>query len=143
MEVFLSAALAGALVCLLYVLYRSGWLVLNTKRALLYAEAPRLGRPRIQARFSGCTGTVRRVVRLRQPCRFVFSPALNKGCVHVEIRGWDRRMLAILTAEAPCAVVDPGPAGCCRLSAVFEQADGSYALTWQAAEDFQQTLSKC
>ena len=71
MEVFLSAALAGALVCLLYVLYRSGWLVLNTKRALLYAEAPRLGRPRIQVRFSGCTGTMRSISAENPPGRIM------------------------------------------------------------------------
>ncbi|BFJ85308.1 hypothetical protein WMO24_13665 [Ruthenibacterium sp. CLA-JM-H11] len=61
MEVFLPAALAGALVCLLYVLYRSGWLVLNTKRALLYAEAPAwagpASRPAFRAAPAPCEGS--------------------------------------------------------------------------------------
>lgn len=128
----LYAAAAAAVAGLFLLLYRQGLLVLNTKTALLYVGTPRLGKNRLGATVSACSGSVRRVIRLKKAARyrFVLSPEMTEGTVCVEIRGRGTKPAARLSAEAPCAVIDTGATARYRITTEFERAGGTYTLCW-------------
>lgn len=135
MAPFLVTAAAAALLLLFYGLYRQGLAVINTKTALLYLGTPRLGKNRncLQATFTACNGSVRRVLRLSKykTYRFSFSAATTKGSVWVEMYGKDGELAARLSNEQPNVTLYTGEATGYRVSTRFASADGRYKLTWE------------
>lgn len=82
-----------------YVLYAEGLMAVNAKRAVLYVGTDR-GK---KARFSSCTGYVKRVLRFREgrEYRVAFACALTEGEVSLEILDRKRRPLLTLDRETP------------------------------------------
>ena len=121
-------------VCLGYILYINGLLVVNTKTALFYMGSPRLGERQncITAKFSSCNGVIKRVIRLREAQRyqFVFSSNMTKGSVSVELRGTGKEIVEILDRNNPCAVISTDKAKRYRVATKFVNADGEYTLSW-------------
>ena len=73
------------------ILYRNGFLVLSSKRALSFIGIRR-GR---EASFTACTGHIRWVVRFpdSKTVRVSFAPQLTKGSISLEIRDHDAQLL--------------------------------------------------
>ena len=95
---FILPAVIAMVLGLMYILYRSGYAVMNRKYALLYTESPRMGKRRgcIEARFLSCSGVTKRVIRLPRSRRyqFIFSSNTTKGSVCVEIYGNKNALIA-------------------------------------------------
>lgn len=121
-------------VCLGYILYINGFLVVNSKTALLYMGSPRLGKRQncITAKFSSCNGVIKRVICLRDAKRyqFVLSSNMTKGAVSVELRGTGKEVVAILDHNNPCAVISTDKSKRYRVATRFVKADGEYTLSW-------------
>lgn len=128
----LLAIIAVMAICLGYILYINGFLVVNTKKALLYIESPRWGksRNRMKARFLSCSGMVKRVICIKEAkrCQFVLSSDTTKGTVCVEILGRGKEAAASLKKNTPCAVVPTDKTGRYRIKTKFVKADGEYTL---------------
>lgn len=127
----IAGVIAGA-----YMLYLNGWLIFNFKMAIFYKESRPFGKApsSIRAKFRSCNGVIKRVIRLKpgKQYQFVLSKRMTKGAVHVEIRTRNGESLLTLDDQTPKAVlaVQKGR----RYYAVirFEEADGEYALCWNA-----------
>ena len=96
--------LAVLIAAALYLLYQFGWMAVRSKYALLYTGSLRGGR----ARFSGCSGSVRRILRVRESrnYRFSFALELTRGEVTAELSDGSGQQLFLLdsrqqTAEVP------------------------------------------
>lgn len=104
---FALGAMAGGLG---YFLYLNGFLVINAKTVLLYIGSPRFGMRRnfTKAKFSSCSGVVKRVICLRKAGRysFTFLSSTTKGTVFVEIQGRERNVIATLDRNNPRAVIE-------------------------------------
>lgn len=119
---------------LIYILYNNGLGVINSKVALIYQGYPRIGqnKNRIKANFASCRGTTKRVIRLQsgKMYQFVFSSAVTKGTVCVEIVDKENDNLVVLDQEHPSAILSVGPRGRLYVTTRFTKADGKYELTW-------------
>lgn len=104
---FALGAMAGGLG---YFLYLNGFLVINAKTALLYIGSPRFGMRWnfTKAKFSSCSGVVKRVICLRKAGRysFTFLSSTTKGTVFVEIQGRERNVIATLDRDNPRTVIE-------------------------------------
>ena len=122
--------LVAALVCLLlWFLYRSGYTVLRSMHSVSFVG--RLcGR---QASFSGCTETMRRIVRFEEarPYRFGIDLQLKKGSLTAELRDKQGNLLFTLSEASPHAEITPDPAMRYTLLFRFAKATGSYSITWE------------
>ena len=114
---------------LFYALFRSGKLSVSQKRAALFL-ASRDGK---RIRFADCSGSVLRMIRLREDgeYRFTFTAELTKGDASVEILGADKAPLLCLTAEEPCGCIALKRAERCAFRFRFDGATGSVAVDWQ------------
>lgn len=123
---------------LVYLLYRNGIGVINSKAALLYQGYPRVGRNRnrIKAKFISCRGTTKRVICLRpeRTYRFVFSPLITKGTVWIEIREKPKAPPLVLDWQHPCAAIPVKGDGRLFVTTRFTRADGEYELSWDIQE---------
>ena len=132
---FIIGGMLVAVACLGYFLYRNGWLVVNTKTALFYKGSfvSGKGEKRVHAKFSLCSGTVRRVIRLQRqtPYIFVFFSAIARGSVEIEIWNGKTEVLAVLNDNSPEAVIQAESTGRCWITVKFTKADGEYTLSWR------------
>lgn len=119
---------------LIYILYSNGIGVINSKAALVYQGYPRIGqnKNRIKANFASCRGTTKRVIRLQsgKMYQFVFSSAVTKGTVCVEIVDKENDNLVVLDQEHPSAILSVGSGGRLYVTTRFTKADGKYELIW-------------
>lgn len=134
-NMFILPAVIAMIFGLMYILYRSGFAVMNRKYALLYTEYPRMGKRRscIEARFLSCSGVTKRVIRLPRSRRyqFVFSSNTTKGSVCVEIYGTQNALMATLNNEQPCLIISTEEKTGYRVVTKFKDADGEYRLIWK------------
>ena len=132
---FALGAMAGGLG---YFLYLNGFLVINAKTALLYIGSPRFGMRRnfTKAKFSSCSGDVKRVICLRKAGRysFTFLSSTTKGTVFVEIQGRERNVNATLDRNNPRAVIETDQMKRYRVATRFVLADGECMLFWNKEE---------
>lgn len=123
---------------LIYLLYINGIGVINSKAALVYQGYPRVGKNknRIKAKFVSCRGITKRVICL-QPGKmylFVFSSAITKGTVCVEIRDKQKKNLLVLDQQHPSAILSAGQGGRLHVTTRYTKADGEYELFWDVQE---------
>ena len=99
MEIGKIIALLAGLAVLFAVLYRSGLMVVKQIRALVYIDR-KWGR---RVTFQRCTGTVRRVFRVRETrtYRVTLQSTLTGGNIKTEILDREKRPLLTLTPEKP------------------------------------------
>ena len=117
------------MVLLFYILYINGYMVMNSKRALMYVGAA-WGK---RASFTSCSGYTKRVIKFEEARTYYFdlNLELNKGDVTVEILDRQKQCLLSLdqnTAQG-CINVEKGK----RYYMVvrFRAASGNYAIDWK------------
>ena len=113
---------------LMYLLYVGGYLVINAKSAVMYIGSGRGNR----ARFSGCNGYIKRVVKFKEnrEYHFVLSTELSKGEVSIELL--DRSGMSVLCLDSSTGEGSITPVAKRRYDLVirFQAASGSYELDW-------------
>ena len=112
----------------MYLLYRNGWMVLSSKSAVTFVGSNR-GKA---ATFSGCSGSIRRIIRFSddREYRFSLDAALTQGDMSVFLLGPDKKELLRLTVGEPRAAVNLEQGECYVLVLCFRSATGRYALQW-------------
>ena len=128
-DVFLKlGALCLVMGIVMYMLYRNGWMVLSSKSAVTFIGSNR-GK---SATFSGCSGSIKRIVRCREDreYRFFLDAALTKGRMSVSLLGPDKRELLQLTESMPLGAVTLEKGTRYTLVLRFRSATGRYVLQW-------------
>ena len=111
-----------------YLLYNSGYLILNSKRAVMYVGSKR-GK---KAKFTSCTGFTRRVIRFKETrtYRFDFDCALTAGTVSVELLDSSKKPVLTLDETNPSAAAKMERGKRYDLVCRFKGASGEYTLDW-------------
>ena len=112
----------------MYLLYRNGWMVISSKRAVTFVGSNR-GK---SASFSGCSGSIKRIIRFSEDreYRFFLDAALTKGNMSVSLLGPDKKALLQLTDSMPQASATLEKGKRYVLVLRFRSATGRYALQW-------------
>lgn len=116
----------------LYVLYDRGYLAVQSKRALMFVGSMGFGSNACHARFSGCTGQLRRNVRFRgaEPVDFVLSASLTKGTMQVFVLDRQKQVVLALDPACPRGTLQPVENMRYQLVIQLDHADGGYRLEW-------------
>ena len=111
-----------------YLLYSNGFLVMSSKRALMYVGTRR-GK---SAKFSSCSGYTKRVIKVQEtkPYRFTFDCNLTAGTVRIEIVDASKNTILTLDESHPAATVDLEKGKRYHLICRFNGASGDYVLDW-------------
>ena len=129
LKIILALVVVLLISLVLWLLYRGGHIVTRSMHAVSFTGSLD-GR---KATFSGCKGTMRRIVRFEEarPYRFEIGMLLKKGELTAEL--WDRQgnILFTLTQDAPRAEFTPDPAMRYTLVFRFEKATGKYVILWE------------
>lgn len=117
------------IVVTLAVLYRQGYITLNSKRALLFSGS--IGGKK--ATFTSCTGRIQRIFRPKEEKKYRFSLklTLSSGAVSVYVLGSRKEPLLVLAPERPCGEVWLEKGKSYRLRIHLDHATGSYELSWE------------
>ena len=111
-----------------YLLYRNGFLVMNSKKAVMYAGSKR-GKA---AKFSSCSGYTKRIMKVQESkqYRFMFDCNLTAGTVSVEVLDASKKPILSLDETHRCAAVDLEKGKRYNLIVRFKAASGDYVLDW-------------
>ena len=117
------------IVVTLAVLYRQGYITLNSKRALLFSGS--IGGKK--ATFTSCTGRIQRIFRPKEEKKYRFSLklTLSSGAVSVYVLGSRKEPVLVLTPESPWGEVWLEKGKLYTLRIHFDHATGSYELSWE------------
>lgn len=109
-----------------WILYDRGYMVLNSKTAAFYVGSKR----GTSARFTTCSGSVKRIVRFREDgvSTFVLDLELSKGEVSVELYDSDKQQVLQLDSAKRSASVSLERGKKYTLVVKFKSATGRYAL---------------
>ena len=116
-------------ILLQYMLYQHGFAVMSNKRALTY-----IGRDRCRrADFTACSGTVKRMLRVKESRVYRFSAdiSLSKGELSIELLAPDKTALLVLNEKTPQAQVELEAGKSYGLVFRYRSANGSYTLDWE------------
>ena len=115
---------AVAVVC--WLLYDQGYLIMQSKSAVSFVGSQRGN----SARFTGCSGYIKRIVRFREEgrCTFALDAELSKGDLSVELLDGDKNQLMRLDCANPRADVTVEQKKKYTLVIRFASATGSYTL---------------
>jgi len=122
-----SIFIMATLVAVFYFLYINGYMIINAKRATLF-----FGKNRGKyARFSSCSGFMKRVIRFKEnrEYEFHFETELEKGEVSIEL--WDNKqekVLSMTNKGSQAVAVERKKRYYLILR--FESATGSYNVEW-------------
>lgn len=122
-----SIFIMATLVAVFYFLYINGYMIINAKRATLF-----FGKNRGKyARFSSCSGFMKRVIRFKEnrEYEFHFETELEKGEVSIEL--WDNKqekVLSMTNKGSQAVAVERKKRYYLILR--FESATGSYNIEW-------------
>lgn len=111
-----------------YFLYINGYMILTSKRAMMFIGSKR-GK---EARFASCSGYIRRIVRFTESRQyeFTFEAELSKGNVSIELLDSSKKRVMFLKENRQGTVsVEDGKRY--YLMIRFESATGSYSLDWR------------
>lgn len=122
-------ACAAAVAAILYLLYQGGCLAVQSKKALVYAGSFLGGR----ARFSRCSGSVRRILRVQESriYRFDFALELTGGEVTAELTDRSGQQLFRLDQTHQAAEVPLQRGEKYRLVIRYRSAGGKHDLRYQ------------
>lgn len=112
----------------LVVLYRSGVIPIACKRALVFYGAAG-GR---KANFTSCTGSIRRILRVRESrsYRFSLKTTLSQGDVCLTLSGPGGHILLHLDSQMGEKEVRLEKGRAYTLKVRFQNATGGYELSW-------------
>ena len=111
-----------------YLLYSNGFLVMNSKRAVMYAGSKR-GKA---AKFSSCSGYTKRIIKVQETKQYQFSFDCNltAGTILVEVLDVSKKPILALDETHRCAAVDLEKGKRYDLIVRFEAASGDYVIDW-------------
>lgn len=114
-----------------YLLYINGYMVINAKRAIMFVGSIR-GKDSCKARFSSCSGYMKRVIRFDESrsYNFVLVPELTEGELVVEILDSNKQNIMKLDAYNRYANIVVDKKKRYYLVFNFQSASGSYELDW-------------
>ena len=121
-------------VCLLfYMLWVSGYLIINQKRAILYFDRRGKDSNSRKITFSSCTGYTKRVLNLSKNhlYQFSFSSDITKGTAIAEIQDKNKNVLFSLDNIHPVQNLDTSQISRYYLVFHFQKADGTICLEWK------------
>ena len=109
----------------LYVLYESGIIAFQSKRALLFTASIH----GMKAKFGSCTGKITRVVRFKEKREYTirFEKSLEKGSVLLSLTDRDGHA-PIDSGEEENYTFSPEPGKRYKLCVRIEKASGSYKI---------------
>lgn len=112
----------------MYILYINGYLVIQSKRAIMFVGS---GRGK-KARFSGCTGYIKRVVKFEENREYYFSLSteLSKGEVSVELLDRNGKSVLPLDCSKGTGYIMAEARRRYDLVIRFQSASGKYELDW-------------
>ena len=127
-KVLLLGGMCLVMLAVMYLLYLNGWMILSSKRAVSFVGS-RGGR---SASFSGCSGSIRRIVRFSESRMYTVSldSALTKGTMTAALLDPDKKEILCLTSDQPSAVVEIQAKKRYTLVLRFRSATGRYELSW-------------
>ncbi|MBR7178369.1 MAG: hypothetical protein IKD27_02460 [Oscillospiraceae bacterium] len=118
--------LLAALTAVFLILYDQGYMVINSKTAASYIGSAR----GTGARFTSCSGSVKRIVRFKADGTYTFllNAALSKGDMSVELLNSARESIMHLDPAHPTATVAVEQKKKYYLITRFKTATGSFSL---------------
>ena len=113
---------------LMYLLYINGYLVANYKRAVMFIGSRR-GK---KARFSNCTGYIKRVIRFEENRKYHFVLSTDLSTVEVSMDLLDRTGQSVLSLDRNVSEGSITAETKKRYELIirFQSASGSYELDW-------------
>ena len=120
-------------VCVLtYLLYLNGYITIQNKKALMFVGKNGFIDRHCYAKFSACTGRLKKVIRFKEKRQYAFTLdcKLEKGEVKVTLYGADKKPVFVLTPENPSAVID-ADLGRYYMEIEIYKAYGSYDISWK------------
>ena len=117
---------------LFYILYMQGLMVINSKRAVMFMGSIR-GRSKCKAKFTMCSGSMKRVIRFKENRTYSFSlnSKLTNGEMAVKILNSSKQPVITLNSNHSKAQLDADKKQRYYLVFMFESATGSYELSWE------------
>ena len=125
-EVVFSAILAVAILVIFIFLYSQGYMVFKSINAVTFVGSAKGN----SAKFSGCSGWMKRVTKFRETCTytFVLDAELRKGDMSVELFDSAKQKILHLNPSHPRASVTVDKNEKYHLVINFSSATGRYAL---------------
>lgn len=113
-------------------LYINGFLSFGNKKAIYFISKNSLSEKYCSAKFSACTGEVKRAITFKDNRTYTFTLNCNieSGELKAVIQNKNRRDLIILTPENPVETLDITE-GRYFVKLEFYKAYGNYTLTWE------------
>lgn len=109
----------------LFFLYESGFIALQSKRAMLFTASMN----GMKARFGSCTGKITRIIRFKEKREYTLrlESSLEKGSVSFSLI--DREGNTLLeSGETGDHTFTPVPGTRCKLRILINKASGSYKI---------------
>lgn len=115
-----------------YLLYLQGYMVVSSKRAVLFVGSVR-GNGSCKASFSSCSGYMKRVMRFKESKAYYFTLdyELQKGDMEVKLLDASKQPIAILNQSCRNVMIDVDRKGRYYLVFTFKSASGNYELKWE------------
>ena len=126
---FIAGMIVLGMLAALYLLYVSGCMPVSVRRARMYVgKSGGWG-----ARFAGCEGWIRRIVRVKESRVYdvELTEELTGGTVTAELRDAQKRTVLRLDGEHPRASVALEKGGRYEMTVRFQSATGSFSLQWR------------
>ena len=123
-----SILILAAMAAVFYILYINGYMIMNAKKAILF-----FGKERGKyARFTSCSGYMKRVIRFKESREYEFSfeTELEKGEVSVELWNGNKEKVLSLTNQGK-QVISVDNKKRYFLILRFVSATGSYHVDWK------------
>ncbi|MEM1485564.1 hypothetical protein V6615_11895 [Oscillospiraceae bacterium PP1C4] len=130
-NIFVWLLLAIGLPILFYILWIKGYLVVNTKRAILFVGSLRK-KSRCKIRFLSCSGVAKKVLNFSEVRSYTFNldSKITKGNVSIEILNKHKDIKLELKPSVTTGTLFVEEKEMYYLIFKFDKADGEYELTW-------------
>lgn len=116
-----------------YCLYVSGFLVINSKRAIMFVGSIK-GKKSCHAKFISCSGSMKRVIRFKkdQIYQLKLNLELEKGDVQVKILNSLKQTVVTLNKNQMTANIEVDEKERYYLIFEFKSATGKYDFQWNS-----------
>lgn len=130
-NIYIWSVLIIGLPIIFYLLWINGYMVLNTKRAVLFVGSAR-GDHRCKINFISCSGSVKKVIKFNESRSYIFhfKNIITRGTVSVELLNKNKEVKLKLNPSIPTGVLIVDRKERYYLVLRFDKADGEYELTW-------------
>ena len=125
--------IVASVTAVIYVLYINGFMTVGNKKALLLIVKNSYFNKSCSAKFTACTGEIKRVVKFKESRVYIFNfdCTLEKGEVKVTLSDSKKRQIFTLTPENMTETVNAAAGKRYYLKFEFYKAYGSYRLSWK------------